>query len=243
MGHFATVTTPIRADLVEGLDAGWRHLTETGSWLTGVQRAEIVTAARAAWDCAFCAERKTALSPQSVTGVHDRSSGLPASWVDVIHRVVTDSGRLTEQWCQDALATGLLEDEFVEVLNVAIATTAIDSFAFGIGTQPPPLEQVHSEPAARARTPYGVPGVGWIATISPENAGDFVDFYANDSHFYIRRALTLVPEECREFWKIANVLYLEDPRVHELDGVERGISRAQMEFLAARASMLLDCYY
>ena len=36
---------------------------------------------------------------------------------------------------------------------------------------------------------------------------------------------------------------LEDPRIYELEGLERGISRAQMEFLAARASALLGCYY
>ena len=40
-----------------------------------------------------------------------------------------------------------------------------------------------------------------------------------------------------------NALYMEDPRVRELDGLERGISRAQIEFLAARASALLGCYY
>ena len=42
---------------------------------------------------------------------------------------------------------------------------------------------------------------------------------------------------------LLNSLYLEDPRLFELEGLERGISRAQMEFLAARASALLGCYY
>ena len=40
-----------------------------------------------------------------------------------------------------------------------------------------------------------------------------------------------------------NPLYLADPRIRELDGLARAIGRAQMEFLAARASMLLGCYY
>ena len=72
---------------------------------------------------------------------------------------------------------------------------------------------------------------------------DFADFYDGDRHFYIRRSLTLVPGECRRLWHLLNSLYLEDPRITELEGVERGISRAQMEFLAARASALLGCYY
>ena len=72
--------------------------------------------------------------------------------------------------------------------------------------------------------------------MTPADAGpDFADFYANDSHFYIRRALTLLPSETRRMWDLLNVLYMEDPRIHELDGLDRAISRAQIEFLAARA--------
>ena len=40
-----------------------------------------------------------------------------------------------------------------------------------------------------------------------------------------------------------NLLYMPDPRIRELDGLDRSIGRAQMEFLASRASMMLDCYY
>ncbi len=52
-----------------------------------------------------------------------------------------------------------------------------------------------------------------------------------------------MPAETRRIWNLLNRLYLEDPRVHELDGIERAIDRAQIEFLAARASALLGCYY
>ena len=61
--------------------------------------------------------------------------------------------------------------------------------------------------------------------------------------FYIRRSMTLLPNETRRLWILLDNLYLEDPRIDELDGIERGISRAQMEFLAARASALLGCFY
>ena len=97
---------------------------------------------------------------------------------------------------------------------------------------------------ARRHDTSATPGPGWVATVAPENASpEFADFYANGSHFYIRRALTLVPAEARRIWNLLNRLYLEDPRVHELDGIERAIERAQIEFLAARASALLGCYY
>ena len=104
-------------------------------------------------------------------------------------------------------------------------------------------EKVCGQPARR-RDPTAKTGPGWAATIAPEDAdAGFADFYANDSHFYIRRSLTLLPGETRRIWSMLNALYMEDPRVRELDGLERGISRAQIEFLAARASALLGCYY
>ena len=55
--------------------------------------------------------------------------------------------------------------------------------------------------------------------------------------------MTLVKKGSRHLWDLLNHLYLEDPRLPELEGLNRGISRAQMEFLAARASSLLGCYY
>ena len=83
-----------------------------------------------------------------------------------------------------------------------------------------------------------------IFDVNAEDAlSDFEAFYANDSHFYIRRSLTLLPDESIRLWDYLNTLYMPDPRVFELDGLERGINRAQIEFLAARASAVLGCYY
>lgn len=244
MDHFVKSALPIRPELSAALDRGWSGLGDTGAWLTGARRVAVVEEARQAWDCAICQERKAALSPYAIEGAHDAATDLPAPWVDVIHRVVTDSGRLTERWCLDVQAAGIGEDEYVEIVTVAIIATVIDTFALGIGMPPPPLPEAQDGAPKRERDPTATPGPGWIATIAPENAADdFADFYANESHFYIRRSLTLVPGEVRRFWDIMNPLYIEDPRVHELDGIDRAISRAQMEFLAARASMLLGCYY
>ena len=121
---------------------------------------------------------------------------------------------------------------------------AIDIFTTGIGLSLPSLPAIGTGQPLRRRPPEAKTGPGWAATIAPDDVGDdFADFYDGDRHFYIRRSLTLVPRECRQLWQLLNSLYIEDPRITELEGVERGISRAQMEFLAARASALLGCYY
>ena len=238
----------IRADLRAALNRAHEHQSETGDWLDGLQRLAVMAEARHAWNCEFCQACKDALSPYTVSGAHDHLGALPASWVDVIHRVVTDPGRLSARWYAQAKADGMVEDEIIEVISIAVQAVVVDCFTAGIGMETPlPLPansgQPQKQPLRQHRTDAKT-GPGWAATIAPEDAGDdFIDFYDNESHFYIRRSLTLVPGETRRLWDLLNNLYMEDPRLYELEGMVRHISRAQMEFLAARASALLGCYY
>ena len=46
-----------------------------------------------------------------------------------------------------------------------------------------------------------------------------------------------------QVWDLMLPLYIQDPTVVELEGQDRAISRAQIEFLAARTSALHDCFY
>ena len=241
---FDSTSLPVRDDLKNALGLAYKHIGETGDWLTGAQRVGVYAETRHAWNCQLCRDLKAELSPYNIRGKHDTLGDLPEAWVDVIHRLTTDSGRLSERWFQEALSAGMAEDEVIEVINICVQAIAIDIFTTGIGLSAPPLPVIGTGQPLRRRPPEAKTGPGWAATIAPEDVGDdFIDFYAGDRHFYIRRSLTLVPKECRRLWKLLNSLYLEDPRITELEGVERGISRAQMEFLAARASALLGCYY
>ncbi len=233
-----------RTELVAALDIAWQQLAEPGAWLTGVQRIAIANTARGAWHCHGCDVRKAALSPSAPAPEHTGDDDIEETWIYVIHPVIRDSGRLTARVVEDAVANGLSEDEFVEIVSVTVLTRTMDAFALGSGVAQLPLPDPVAGTPARLREPTATPGPGWVSTIAPENAGpEFADFYANESHFYIRRALTLLPLEARRFWALLNTLYLEDPRINELDGVERALTRAQIEFLAARASALLGCYY
>ena len=199
---------------------------------------------RHSWDCDLCRLRKSQPSPYSLTGKHQTLGDLPVSWVDVIHRVVNDPGRFSERWFKEVLSRGLLEVEFVEIIIVCVQAIAIDIFSSAIGINLVPLPKAEKGYPPRNRPSEAKIGPGWVATISPEDAlSDFSDFYSNESQFYIRRSMTLVKKGSRHLWDLLNHLYLEDPRLPELEGLNRGISRAQMEFLAARASSLLGCYY
>ena len=241
---FNATPLSIRTDLRAALNRAHQRLAQTGDWLNGTQRLAVATETRHARDCRLCQIQKLELSPYVVDGEHQTGGYLPGTWVNVIHRIVNDSGRLSERWFREALSGGLEEDEFIEMISICVQTLALDTFAAGIGMTTVPLPIAELGDPKRQRPSEARTGPGWVATIAPERASpEFEDFYSNESHFYIRRSLTLVPGETRRLWDLLNNLYLEDPRLFELEGLERGISRAQMEFLAARASALLGCYY
>jgi hypothetical protein len=58
--------------------------------------------------------------------------------VEVIHRVRTDPGRLSERWFRDVIATGLGEQEYVETVSIVAHVVAIDTMARGMGFEPIP---------------------------------------------------------------------------------------------------------
>ena len=216
---------------------------QPGAWLDGAQRLAVANEARLAWDCALCQKRKDALSPYSVKGTHDHLGTLSAGWVEVVHRIVTDSGRITESWYHSVVPQELIEDEFIEILGIATLVSCCDVFTRGIGVAPAEFPQAVGGLPARRRPGGAKLGPGWAPTVAPEDVGmELAGFYDNGPQF-IRRALTLVPDELRRFWALMDPLYLNDPSMVELERADRGISRGQMEFLAARVSALLDCFY
>lgn len=242
---FEDVPATIRLPLRSALETAWSQLAEPGAWLTGEQRRAVAAEARNAWNCKLCAERKAALSPFAVDGQHDSLGDLPEEWVDVIHRVATDSGRLTQNWLNGVLDAGVEEDEFVEIVGVAILTITIDAFIAGLGLDRVPLPPVKPGMPPRKRWDGATPGPGWVATTAPENAGSVLaDHYVDGrGKFNIVRSLTLVPEAATQLFALLDRLYMPNPGINELDGIERSISRAQIEFLAARSSSIFGCFY
>src|SRR5436305_1610110 len=99
-GRTASVQVSRRARATRDRDghrARGAHGAGAGTWWTGAERVVIAAESRAAADCGLCRARKGALSPAAVGGEHEAWAGLPALTVDVIHRVRTDAGRLTQE--------------------------------------------------------------------------------------------------------------------------------------------------
>ena len=88
----------VRSDLVGAHQRAWTRLDRAGTWLDGRQRLAVAAEARRVRCCQLCTTRKAALSPSAVDGVHDGGGTLSAAWTEVVHRIVSDRGRLTHGW-------------------------------------------------------------------------------------------------------------------------------------------------
>ena len=235
---------PLRDDLVAAHRRAWARLAAPGEWWTGAVRLAIAEETRAATHCRLCQDCKAALSPFAVPGTHTAATDLPEIMIDVIHRIRTDSGRLTRQFYDGALAGGLSDAEYVETVGVMAMVIAIDSFCDALGmprhTLPAPIA---GEP--RRRRPAGAKeGLAWVPTVAPEDMTDAeAGMYDGLSAVNIHRALSLVPAEVMAFFDLDTVHYLPDAVLRDFGTEYRALTHAQIEFLAARVSAINQCFY
>ena len=235
---------PVRGGLAASQRRAWARLAEPGEWWPAAIRIAIAEETRAAPDCAFCIERKAALSPYAVTGAHTAATGLPEALVEVVHRIRTDPERLTRRFYDTALADGLSDAEFVETVAIVATVVAIDTFCDAMGLPRHALPApVAGEP--RRRRPAGAKdGLAWPPTVAPEDMTDAeAGMYDGLAAVNIHRALSLVPAEVVGFFDLDTEHYLPDALLRDFGTEHRALTHAQIEFLAARVSAINQCVY
>ncbi len=232
----------IRDELSESHARAWDRLSKPGAWLTGEERVKVMAETRHARGCTTCVAVREALSPFMVTHPHDAGTDLPRDWVNMIHLIVADPGRLTRSWYDRTIAA-VPETHFVEIVSVAAHTIAIDTFAHGIGIPLRALpdaqggEPSHYRPTEARQHQAWAPNIAWDE-FGPNEADYFVGPEAN-----IRRALTLVPDEARSFFDVVAAQYLAGSQMRDFTKEFRAISHLQIELIAARISALNQCTY
>jgi hypothetical protein len=239
---------PVRADLVECHREIHGSLGAPGTWWTGSEKLAIAAEARAARECELCGARKAAVSPFAVDGTHTGPGMLPAEVVDVVHRIVTDPGRLSKSWCDGVLEKTLDDGRYVELIGTLVVVTALDIFARAIGIAAAPLPEVRSGEPIRERPSSARDEGAWVPLVPCGEAGgsDAERVYGGlDAVPNIGRALSLVPSQVESLRAFSGPHYMTidhvaDPN-YETPG--RALDRLQMELVAARVSKLNDCFY
>ena len=249
---YTNAPVQVRDDIVAAHDRAWKRMARAGAWFDGETRVAIAAETRHASRCALCSRRKEAVSPYSIDGRHDGLGTLPERLIDQIHRVVTDPGRLTRSWFESVMAAGTRDTEYVEIVGVVATVVTIDTFCRAAGAS------LHPLPAPESGTPhYRRPrtarqhGEAWVAMIHPKDLEGELDTAEEQSlatywggvPANIRRALSLVPEEAYEWFRLVEVQYLPGRTMRDFANEYRAITHAQIELIAGRVSVLNQCFY
>jgi len=241
---YRAALVPVRDDFAAAHTRFWKRLASPGAWWTGSERVAIAAEGRQARHCTLCQARKQALTPAVVAGQHDHLGALSDPVVDVIHRVVTDPGRLSRQWFDETMMAGLSAEQYVEILGTLVALVSIDSFCRGIGVPLHPLPAPQPGTPSYYRPPGAVQEEAWVPMIPVENAtGAEADLYDGQAVGNVIRAMSLVPDEVRTLRDLSAVHYLPMGQVRDPSAAAGALNRMQMELIAGRVSALRQCFY
>ncbi len=244
---YAHAPVPVRADIPAAHTKIWQKLAEPGTWWTGAERVAIAAEVRKARQCQFCTARKSALSPSAIEGKHDTEGVLSEVVLEMIHRISTDSGRLSKEWYEQLSAQGLQDTHYIETLGVLVRTISIDTFCRGIGVPHHPLPSPRAGTPLQRRPPQAQLNGAWVAMFpNGPVTGPDADLYADRPVTGpVLRALSLVPDEVRlSILTLLPAQYMDPFSVRDPQADSgRAINRPQMELLASRVSVLSQCFY
>ena len=181
-----------------------------GTWLSAIERVGVAAEARAA-----------------LAGVPGPEAPISDELAEVAHAVAEAPADITPEWIDSLEANGLDRFSYIEAAGVVCRVSVIDTVAFGLSAELPPLPDPIDGDPSRVPVPDAVRTRAWVPTVGPGGA---------------LTSLSAVAEEQDSMKRLSDVLYLES--VIPVNTVEKGgLVRSQIEVLAARTSYLNDCFY
>ena len=222
---------PVRADLADAHRVAWEHIAAPGTWWSGAERVELArTALRAIAD----PDPPPPWIPVSSTGRLPSNLIAPLAAHDVMFRITRHAGTMTESVYR-AAADELGELPYVELCAISSTVAAVAHFCRNIGEPVPPLPRtVGGQPARQRPERLATARYNWVPVVEPA-----------DEVAAVVQAYTSVPAEQRNTWRMAAAQYMPADEMVDPDWRRRpgGLSRAQMELVAARLTKLRDCFY
>lgn len=130
-------------------------------------------------------------------------------------------------WLVDLERQGLAAAPYVELLGVVARLNAVDTFIFGIGGQLQPLPDPLEGKPTRVPVADAAMNGGLVPTVGPASAPN---------------SLSAVEAESAALLDLHGVLYLSLEEMGDL-AIVKDLTRAQLEFVAARTSLINDCFF
>lgn len=218
----------IRVDLEQAHRETVRSWAAPGNHWTGAERLAMVALARSAREAD---ELPPWISPTTVDGLVGDDEILPGAAIDAVWRLATHPGTLTESWYRDIIGRGLSPERYVELVAVVATAVCVDVFSAAIGVDPIRLpDPAEGRPDGRVIAGAAVTG-HWVPTVAGRGAN-------------VGRALTAVPVAVEAWLRLSDVQYVPpEALIKDLTWSRGALDRMQVELLAARTSLLNECFY
>jgi len=241
MAFYADSQFPVREDLDTVHAAQVASLGAPGTWGTGAQHIAVAKATRKA-----CIEAGLLEAPDEVAE-NETEAALPRAVRDVIDKLAVSPATYAQADYEAALAGGLSDGEYVEVVGLVARMCDLDIFARGIGVPLRPLPEA-AKPGrpTRQRPKTAVVEQAWVPTVPNPPAGgeDAKALDKGQQRPYIIRSLSLAPEEFHLHREIEGVQYVPIERVFDYAHRQHdGLTRPQCEIVAGRMSARNECFY
>jgi len=238
MSFYADSKYPVKDDIAEVHAAQFKRLGQPGTWGTAAQRVAIVSEAREAGYEAGVMER-----PDNPGAQPD--ANLPEVAKRVVRQLALSPKDMSQDIYDQAIADGLSDVEYVEILGLIARFTCFDVFARGLGIPLRPLPEPESGEPTRERPAEAVQEKAWVPTIpAGPDGGEFGLALFGPWQPYIMRGLSLVPDEYRQHHDLEEVQYMPSKNFMQFDYQHHeGLSRPQAEIVASRISALNECFY
>jgi hypothetical protein len=221
----------VRDDLAEADRLAWEHIAAPGSWWTGAQRVQLACTALMA-----IADSDPVAPWVGVTSTGRLGSDLaaPITAHDFVYRLARHAGTITVD-VYDVVSGEVGALPYVELCGIVSTVAAVAHFCRDIGVPVPPLPApVEGEPTGARPDRVVQPRYNWVPVAEPA-----------DKVAAVVQAYTAVPGENLNNWRMAAAQYMPVDQMVHPDWQRRpgGLSRAQMELVAARLTRIRDCFY
>jgi hypothetical protein len=238
MSLYLDTDLPIPA-FVEALHADeLLSFARPGTWGTAEQRTAIAAEAR---------KTRVAVGVQESLG-DEALADVPEPARRVARAAALGGIEIDRMFCEQAQADGLTDCAYVEVIGVVARLAHLDVFARGIGVPARQLRQPEEDRTPSMLRPAIAKHEGFFVDSVPSapEGGELArDIYGSSvPASNILRSLSLVPDEARRLTRVVDEEYFTHETMMDMSYSSlEGLSRPQLELVAARVSALNQCFY
>ena len=229
MATFApdTFPRPVDSAILTAFDNVWDGLADPGTWWTATERVAIVAATRTSLPLPLGEVTPDPGGLSDTVG----PDGLSALTREAVRRLAVDAGRITGDWAA-AVVDRLGPGRYVEMVALVVQTVPVDLLCDLLGRPHQDL------PTPKAGEPsQAVPdGLGQEGAFVPWT----VDGWFGPN---VARALSYVPDDNARRMEVVMSMYSGGQRFGEMVWHHRALSRPQVELIAARTSVVNECFY